>query len=91
VGLLVVVELTSGVLQGYYTPVYSDIGDALHVADGDLNWFEAAQLHLLGAARPAARPARRRGRAPQRAAALDRRHGGRLLGDGVRARLQRPS
>jgi MFS family permease len=44
VGLLVLVEVTSGVLQGYYTPVYSDIGDALHVADGDLNWFEAAQL-----------------------------------------------
>jgi MFS family permease len=44
VGLLVVVELTSGVLQGYYTPVYTDIGAALRVADGDLNWFEAAQL-----------------------------------------------
>ena len=44
VGLLVVVELASGVLQGYYTPIYSDIGDALRIADGDLNWFEAAQL-----------------------------------------------
>ena len=44
VGLLALVEVTSGVLQGYYTPVFSDIGDALGVADGDLNWFEAAQL-----------------------------------------------
>ncbi|WP_230486929.1 MFS transporter [Nocardioides anomalus] len=44
VGFLVCVELASGVLQGYYTPVYSDIADHLSIADADVNWFEAAQL-----------------------------------------------
>jgi MFS family permease len=44
VGFLVCVELASGVLQGYYTPIYSDIADHLGIADADVNWFEAAQL-----------------------------------------------
>ena len=44
VGFLVCVELASGVLQGYYTPIYSDIADHLTIADADVNWFEAAQL-----------------------------------------------
>ncbi|HEV7656393.1 MAG TPA: MFS transporter [Mycobacteriales bacterium] len=44
VGFLVCVELASGILQGYYTPVYSDIADHLGIADADVNWFEAAQL-----------------------------------------------
>ena len=44
VGFLVVVELASGVLQGYYTPIYSDIADHLSISDADVNWFEAAQL-----------------------------------------------
>ena len=44
VGFLVCVELASGVLQGYYTPIFSDIADHLHIADADVNWFEAAQL-----------------------------------------------
>jgi MFS family permease len=44
VGFLVCVELASGVLQGYYTPIYSDIADHLDIADADVNWFEAAQL-----------------------------------------------
>jgi len=44
VGFLVCVELASGVLQGYYTPIYSDIADHLNIADADVNWFEAAQL-----------------------------------------------
>ena len=44
VGFLVCVELASGVLQGYYTPIYSDIADHLSIADADVNWFEAAQL-----------------------------------------------
>jgi hypothetical protein len=87
VGLLVAVELASGVLQGYYTPIYSDIGDALRIADGDLNWFEAAQLitsallvPLLARLGDVVGPS-------QRAAAVDRRHGARLLGDGLRAGL----
>ena len=44
VGFLVCVELASGILQGYYTPIFSDIADSLHIADADVNWFEAAQL-----------------------------------------------
>jgi MFS family permease len=44
VGFLVCVELASGVLQGYYTPIFSDIADHLDIADADVNWFEAAQL-----------------------------------------------
>lgn len=44
VGFLVVVELASGVLQGYYTPIFSDIADHLGIQDADVNWFEAAQL-----------------------------------------------
>ncbi len=44
VGFLVCVELASGVLQGYYTPIYSDIADHLSIKDADVNWFEAAQL-----------------------------------------------
>ena len=31
-------------LQGYYTPIFSDIADHLDIADADVNWFEAAQL-----------------------------------------------
>ncbi len=44
VGFLVCVEIASGVLQGYYTPVFTDIADHLEIADADVNWFEAAQL-----------------------------------------------
>ena len=44
VGLLVAVEVASGVLQGYYTPIFSDIADHLGIDDADVNWFEAAQL-----------------------------------------------
>jgi MFS family permease len=44
VGFLVCVEFASGILQGYYTPIFSDIADHLSIADADVNWFEAAQL-----------------------------------------------
>ncbi|HET8558907.1 MAG TPA: MFS transporter [Marmoricola sp.] len=44
VGFLVCVELASGVLQGYYTPIYSDIARHLSIHDASVNWFEAAQL-----------------------------------------------
>src|SRR3954453_15730796 len=44
VGFLVCVELASGILQGYYTPIFSDIADHLGIADADVNWFEAARL-----------------------------------------------
>ena len=46
VGFLVCVELASGILQGYYTPIFSDIADHLGIRDADVNWFEAAQLIL---------------------------------------------
>jgi MFS family permease len=44
VGFLVCVELASGILQGYYTPIWKDVADHLDVRDADVNWFEAAQL-----------------------------------------------
>jgi MFS family permease len=44
VGLLFLVELTSGIIQGYYVPLISDIVRYLHIHDADYNWFEAAQL-----------------------------------------------
>jgi MFS family permease len=44
VGFLVCVELASGILQGYYTPIWKDVADHLDIRDADVNWFEAAQL-----------------------------------------------
>lgn len=46
VGALVVVEATSGVIQGYYIPLLPDIARNLGINDADVNWFEAAQLLL---------------------------------------------
>ncbi|KRB37256.1 transporter [Microbacterium sp. Root180] len=46
IGWFVLVEVTSGVLQGYYVPLFSDIVDQLGIHDSDVNWFEAAQLLL---------------------------------------------
>ncbi len=42
VGFLVLVELTSGIIQGYYTPLLTDIARFLGIHDADVNWFEAA-------------------------------------------------
>lgn len=44
VGALAVVEFASGVLQGYYTPVLTDVARRLAIVDADVNWLEAAQL-----------------------------------------------
>jgi MFS family permease len=44
VGFLFLVELASGVLQGFYVPLVPDLVDHLGLADADFNWFEAAQL-----------------------------------------------
>lgn len=44
IGWLALVELTSGILQGYYVPLISDIVKHLGIHDADYNWFEAAQL-----------------------------------------------
>ncbi|MCU1438664.1 MAG: transporter [Naasia sp.] len=46
VGWLGFVEIVSGMLQGYYIPIISDIGRHLGVDDAQLNWLEAAQLLL---------------------------------------------
>ncbi|WP_217182819.1 MFS transporter [Streptomyces sp. AC495_CC817] len=46
VGFLAFVEFTSGVLQGYYTPMLSDIARHLGIHDADVNWLEGAQLML---------------------------------------------
>ncbi len=46
VGALVVVEATSGLIQGYYTPLLSDVARHLDINDAHVNWFEAAQLLL---------------------------------------------
>jgi MFS family permease len=44
VGFLAAVEFASGVLQGFYTPIFTDIARHLAISDADINWFEAAQL-----------------------------------------------
>jgi MFS family permease len=44
VGFLVLVEFASGILQGYYTPIYPQVAEHLSILEGDINWFEAAQL-----------------------------------------------
>ena len=46
VGFLAFVEFTSGVLQGYYTPMLTDIARNLGVHDADVNWLEGSQLML---------------------------------------------
>ncbi|GAA2528029.1 MFS transporter [Microbacterium mitrae] len=53
VGYLAFVEFTSGVLQGYYTPMLTDIARALNVHDADVNWLEGAQLMLSALVVPA--------------------------------------
>jgi MFS family permease len=52
VGFLVCVEIASGILQGYYTPIWKDIAGHLAMSDADVNWFEAAQLIVAALAVP---------------------------------------
>lgn len=52
VGALALVEFTSGILQGYYLPLFTDIARFLDINDADINWFEAAQLLLSAVAVP---------------------------------------
>jgi MFS family permease len=52
VGFLVAVEVASGVLQGFYTPIYPQIAEHLDITEGDINWFEAAQLIVSALAIP---------------------------------------
>ncbi|MCL2465402.1 MAG: MFS transporter, partial [Micrococcales bacterium] len=53
VGFLVCVEFTSGIIQGYYTPLLTDIARHLAINDADVNWFEAAGLLLSALVVPA--------------------------------------
>lgn len=53
VGFLAFVEFTSGILQGYYTPMLSDIARHLNIHDADVNWLEGTQLMLSALVVPA--------------------------------------
>ncbi|WP_205881444.1 MFS transporter [Leucobacter coleopterorum] len=53
VGFLAFVELTSGFIQGYYTPMLSNIARHLDVHDADVNWLEGSQLMLSALVVPA--------------------------------------
>lgn len=53
VGFLAFVEFTSGVLQGWYTPMLTDIARHLGVHDADVNWLEGSQLMLSALVVPA--------------------------------------
>lgn len=44
VGFLFLVEITSGILQGFYVPLIPDLVKHLGVHDADFNWIEAAGL-----------------------------------------------
>ena len=46
VGYLFLVEMASGILQGYYVPLIPDLVKHLGIRDADFNWFEAVQLLL---------------------------------------------
>jgi len=52
VGFLFLLEITSGIIQGYYIPLISDLVLHLGITDADFNWFEAAQLLLSALAVP---------------------------------------
>ena len=53
VGYLAFVEFTSGIIQGYYTPMMTDIARHLGIGDADVNWLEGAQLMLSALVVPA--------------------------------------
>ena len=53
VGFLAFVEFTSGILQGYYTPMLTNIARHLGIHDADVNWLEGSQLMLSALVVPA--------------------------------------
>lgn len=53
VGFLAFVEFTSGILQGYYTPMLTNIARNLGIHDADVNWLEGSQLMLSALVVPA--------------------------------------
>ena len=85
VGFLVFVEFTSGVLQGYYIPLLTDIARHLGIHDADVNWLEAAQLMLSAIAVPILAKLGDLLRPPPDAAGLGRGHRGGHRRAGVRA------
>lgn len=44
IGALAVVEFVSGILQGYYIPLLTDVAQHFGVHDADVNWLEGSQL-----------------------------------------------
>ena len=46
IGFLFLLELTSGILQGYYLPLIPTLIKHLNIETASYNWFEAAQLLL---------------------------------------------
>ena len=44
IGFLFLLELTSGILQGYYIPLIPTLITHLDIDTASYNWFEAAQL-----------------------------------------------
>lgn len=46
IGVLVFLEFASGILQGYYSPIYTDVARHLGIHDADVNWFEGAELAI---------------------------------------------
>jgi MFS family permease len=46
VGFLFLVELVSGILQGFYVPLVPELIKHLDIRTADYNWFETAQLLL---------------------------------------------
>ncbi|WP_430592642.1 MFS transporter [Humidisolicoccus flavus] len=44
IGWLAFVEITSGILQGYYVTITTEIARNLNINDADVNWFEAGNL-----------------------------------------------
>lgn len=46
IGWFIAVEFVSGIIQGYYVPLFSDVVISLGIHDSDVTWFEAAQLLL---------------------------------------------
>lgn len=41
---LALLEVTSGIIQGFYTPILTDIARHFGVHDSDVNWLDAAQF-----------------------------------------------
>jgi len=53
IGFLVIVELTSGVMQGFFTPLLTHIARMLNVPDADTNWLEGGLALVSAIAIPA--------------------------------------